>query len=174
MDDRIEGKRLDRLVPVRESVRKTVPFAHQRVEERREALSVGIEVRVQQSRVLAAEAFEHEDHDVARPERGRVGLRIVIGGVERVERFGIEETGIAQRAVSERAQQAERVAQNQVRLAVRRGVERRVAQRDRRVWRLNPPRMPPSVRATPAASMPRLARKYRQPPRCAVAKRIRR
>ena len=81
--------------------------------------------------MLAAEALEHEDHDVARPERGRIGLRIVIGRVERVERFGIEETGIAQRAVSERAQQAERVAQNQVRLAVRRGVERRVAQRDR-------------------------------------------
>lgn len=52
-------------------------------------------------------------------------------GVNGLERPVVEEFGVRDRAVAERPQHTERVAEDQVRLRTRRGIQRGVAERDR-------------------------------------------
>ena len=131
--DRRKDRRqcFDRLVTVGEGIGEVVSFAHQRVEKRGKTFSVRVKVRVEQCRMFTAETFEYEENDIALAQRGSPAVGMVVRGVQRVERSLVEKFLINDRLVAERPDQAERVAQDQVRFQVGGRIEGRVTEGDR-------------------------------------------
>lgn len=81
--------------------------------------------------MFTAETFEYEENDIALAQRGSPAVGMVVRGVQRVERSLVEKFLINDRLVAERPDQAERVAQDQVRFQVGGRIEGRVTEGDR-------------------------------------------
>lgn len=136
---------------------ETEAAAHQRVEERREALGfpTGINLRHQIGRMLGRHALHDEDHDVAPCQVHRRTVCGLVHGREMLRQlFGGEIFFVIDASrVADRPQDAERVAQDEVRLAAVVGIEGGVRRVIGRVMRVMPPRMPAIESPAPVAKI---------------------
>ena len=135
------GHGLDRPRAVGVHASEAESVAHQRIEERRESFlgrealgfPTGINLRHQIGRMLGRHALHDENHDVAprKIDRRRVGGH-VYGGEPPPELFGREVFAVADAArAAHGAEDAEGVAQDEIRLRIVRSVERGVREGDR-------------------------------------------